>query len=475
MRRVITGIFLSLILPVCVYAKPLNAVLDPIIAHRLPNADVGVVVADAKTGKILYDHRGFHAFTPASNAKLLTTTAALLALGPDFRFKTSAWIKKSALKKGRLTSNVWLKFTGDPSFTVSKLNQLISKLKAHGINTIDGNIVIDDSAFKAPNYAPGWVQDDIAWYYAAPITSVILNQNALVYTLAPSQRLGYNAHLVPESTDQSIKIHDNITTVTEKQADYRCALSINIDRDNTIRATGCWPISNKAKTVGIALRDPNRYAMSVIHQALKANHITLTGRIVTGKLPKQANRIAVIKSWPLKDLIKTILKDSNNIYTESLTKTLGATQYGQGNFTSGAQAIKNILKRRAGLNTQQLYLTDGSGLSRYDLVSPRDLVRLLYVIDHNQKLSALIKPALPNAGEDGTLAWRMQAFDTAGHIKAKTGSMRGIVALSGYLTTQHKQELIFSLIVNHIVGSSDEAKAIETDILTPLYSINLQQ
>lgn len=456
-----------------VYAKTsdLNKTLDDIIQHRLPNEAVGVIVADAKTGDILYEHQSFQAFTPASNTKLLTTTAALYALGPDFRFKTTAAINKKQLSKGVLQGNLGLIFTGDPSFTTQKLEELIRDVKRSGINTIRGDIVIDDTAFSGPSYAAGWLEDDLAWYYAAPVTAVILNQNANTYELVPSQTLGGKTKLIAQHADDHIQIKSDIVTVTESAAEDHCTLMLHVDSDNTIHAAGCWPINTKAKTIRLALGNSTAYAMAVIQELMAKHNISLQGKIVMGKTPKGLQVIASQSSWPLRDLIKTVLEDSNNIYTESLTKTLGKYYYGEGSFQNGTLAIRQILSKKAGMNFNQAYLTDGSGLSRYNLITPREMMRLLYVIEHTPQLSSVIKPALPYAGKDGTLAHRMLSFDLTQHIRAKTGSMRGVCALSGYLTTKEGQDLIFTVMINQIVGKLQNAQAVQEEISSRLYML----
>ena len=445
--------------------------LNNIVAQRIPKADVGIIVADANTGHILYERQGFKAFTPGSTLKLLTAVASLYALGADFRFQTTASINKKQLQKGMLNGNLTLTFSGDPSLTVHQLNKLLHDIKRYGIKKITGNIVIDDTQFSPPNYGPGWSVDDLGWYYTAPITSVILDENANIYEFVPSQSLGGRTKLVPQKKSPFIRVTSNVKTVTEDDAEKYCSLVLRIDNhDNAVDATGCWPISQKAETERISLANPNHYAMQLIRRGLHDNGITFNGKFLVKKGEGKLTVIAKRQSKPLKQLLKWMLKSSDNLYADSLLKTLGAVYYGQGNFKSGTLAMRTILIKQAGINFDQTRLADGSGLSRYNLITPQVMNRLLYVVQQTPELRKVIKPALPFSGKDGSLSRRMRAFDLIGQLKAKTGSMSGLIGLSGYLTTKNNQELLFTIMVNRMVGTLHDAAMVQEEIASRLYT-----
>lgn len=148
-----------------------------LVKHSLPNVAVGLIVQDAKTGKMLYSNRAYEGFTPASTTKLFTAAAALEYLKPDFRFETRLDFDESHLKNKNLESSLILTFTGDPTLTHLDLIKLFERLKNAGVHKLKGNIIVDHSRFSSPHYAPGWSIDDVQWAYGAPISAIIIDGN----------------------------------------------------------------------------------------------------------------------------------------------------------------------------------------------------------------------------------------------------------------------------------------------------------
>jgi len=357
---------------------------------------------------------------------------------------------------------------------MTKLDKLVAKINQAGIRRIKGNVIIDDSVFQKPWYGPGWSQDDLNWYYAAPITGVILEQNAIGVNLTPNPTLGKPAmmSLAKGNTQPFATLKHKVKTVTYKAAMKNCSLNVNVTNQNAIDFTGCWPSSTRSKYLRVAMRNPNLVAKQALTKMLQKHHIQLDGKIVVGKMPKHLKQLATVQSLPLKVLLGTLLKDSNNVYAESLTKTLGQKVRHKGTFQAGATTIKAILANKANLNPNEYELFDGSGQSRYDLITPRHLVRLLFVMHNNPTLGPIYENALPESGENGTLKGRMKAFDLRGKIHAKTGTLKGVTALSGYLTTKNNHPLIFSIMINHVVGDVDTAKALQSQITSILYQLS---
>jgi D-alanyl-D-alanine carboxypeptidase/D-alanyl-D-alanine-endopeptidase (penicillin-binding protein 4) len=395
--------------------ESLRRQISPLLEHLLPRAAVGIAVADAKTGHIIYEHNAFQAFNPASCAKLFSTSAALYELGPDYHFKTEALYNKSQLADGTLNGNLSLRFSGDPSLTVDKLKSLVNRVHEAGVRRITGNVEIDNTAFAAPWYGPGWSQEDLNWYFAAPITSVILNQNAVGVNITSNPTLNNPASLKLEDgpLKSFLQISHTVNTVTYEESMKACEINIDTDAENHIHFQGCWPSSQQSQRLNVSIRNPDALAKKVLAQFLKEENIQLDGNIITRRSPEKLTVLASIDSLPLKALVTTLLKDSNNIYAECITKALGRQVYHQGTFLAGSRAIKSILKKQADINFDQSVLVDGSGQSRYDLVTPRQIVRLLYVMQNENKLSDIFINALPESGTDGTLKGRFQSTEQA--------------------------------------------------------------
>lgn len=439
----------------------ISSQIDEAIQHQMPNADIGIIVIDADSGKLLYQKNSYRAFAPASNMKLFIAAAALYQLGPDYQFTTSILVNPKQLNQNTLNGNLYIKFTGDPSLSIKDLNNLIKKT---GIKKINGNVILDNTRYEKPDYAPGLSYDDTFWAFGAPATAIIINQNNVFIKLTPNKTLGKMAKVIPGRYTRFAKFTDHVKTVSNQYADVHCTFNIHTNDNNDIEVSGCWPIQSSSKNFNIALRNPALFAEKLIAAQLKANQINLTGKIMIREKPKQLKVIAEHKSHSLKILIKTLLKDSNNIYAESLTKTLGYDYFKHGNFQTGTEAIKTILLKKADINFNQSAIFDGAGGSRYDLIQPVQLSRLLYVIYHSPKSSKLFISALPNSGLDGTLKNRMRSFDLKKYVQAKTGTMMGISTLSGFLTTKNNHKVIFSIMINHIVGSPRDARYLQNEL-----------
>lgn len=425
--------------------------IDQLIKKTLPNTSVGIVVMDAVTGKTLYERRADEAFPPASTTKLFSAAAALLKLGSNYEFITQIKAKKPLMPDGKLMGNIYVQFSGDPSLTIEDLQQLIADLKANGIHSIDGDVVIDNSRFQKPNYALGWSSDSLVWYFAPPITSVILNENKIALSLTSNQTMGALAQiaLAPEETIK-IPIQSDLVTVTNAVAETECQIQVNMDEQNKLMLTGCWPYQEKPVTLKVALKNPDYLAEQIITERLKSEGINLTGKVVKGAMPSDVEPLVVHRSKPLSELLKAVLQDSNNIYAESITKTLGAEQFQRGTFQSGILAIKEILKT-TGIDFTKMKLYDGSGLSRYNLITPNQFARLLFSLYHDASVSEVYRNTLATFGESGTL--KSHTINT-GKIQAKTGSLLNVSTLSGYIKTSRQRDLIFVIMIDHVMQDS---------------------
>lgn len=447
--------FFIFFLTTLIIAAPNNHLkksIEPLIQHSTPNADIGIVVTDAETGRVLYQRNGFQAYVPASNEKLLPAAAALLYLGPNYRFHTTLSAKPHGIDHHTIDGNLYITFSGDPSLKITALQNLIARLKRFKINTIYGNVVIDDTRFQAPNYAPGWTHDSINWYFSAPITSIIIDRNNLTVGVTPNKTLNKLATVNAGKGSIFMKVKSHVKTVTHDQAMHHCSILLYVNRKNEVDLEGCWPISGKPVGFKIAVKNPRLLAKQIIKRALIKNHINITGEIIFGKTPKTASILAQHNSAPLSKLLIRTLRKSDNVYAESILKTLGANYYHRGTFQEGVNAMEKILRKASGINFKQTSLFDGSGQSRYNLISPRQITRILYTMYHNKKVGKTFIKALPHSSNAST------------SVKAKTGTMRGISALSGYITTKNHRKLIFSIMINHIIGKTWLARTLQREI-----------
>ncbi len=443
---------------------PVTEQVESLIHNILPNASVGIMLQEAETGEVLYERRAQELFTPASIVKLFTAAASLLSLGPDYRFETAIQVDQNILPQARV-NNLYVYFSGDPSLTRDDLKQLIVKIKASGIREISGNIIVDNTHFRTPNYAMGWSWDSLAWYYAAPITSIILNENQVPIRLNTS-RLGEKAEVICESKEcEGIHLHTEVISVSENEAETNCQIQVDMNQQNTLNLKGCWPYRTTPTTLRVALKEPYALAEKLILETLKDENIKLDGKIMVGTIPSDLKIIASHYSKPLSELLKNVLQNSNNIYADSLLKTLGVKEFQQGTFQAGIRALKAILSKPTSIDFEALRLLDGSGASRYNLITPQQMARLLLTMYHDKKVGGDFQKTLAiSGGEEGNLSKRMNSLDAQGRILAKTGSMVNISALAGYLRTQTNKNLIFVIMIDHVIEGREKLKAFEDEL-----------
>ncbi len=449
-------------------ADDINGTITNMINTELPDATVGVTVQDVVTGKIVYDYQGTKLFLPASTAKLFTAAAALKQLGPDYCFETALYYDHDYLvSDGVYGRDLALKFTGDPSFKIVNLYSLLGKLSELKIKKITGDIILDDSLFDGPLLGFGWTLDSTAWYYSAPVSAIIIDRNQFGITLYPVPEIGAEVHakidnIYPGSKNRTLTT--NIRGVTYEESEAFCQLEVDIDDDNNVELAGCWPVGTEPVHLRLAVKDPALQAEGLIRETFDKLGIEFSGNFKYSKVPNNLHKLAHHKSESLSVLLNAILGDSNNLYAESLTKTLGAELYGIGSFKTGSLAVRQILSSITGIDFSQTRLLDGSGASRYNLLTPQHLSRLLYTMHHEPSLGTHFREALSISGVNGTLKTRFASFDTKASIKAKTGSLNGVSALSGYLTTRSGRELIVTIMINHALDKGSILKQFENEL-----------
>ena len=437
------------------------------ITTNLPGATVGVILQDARSGKILYDYHGNKHFLPASTTKLFTAAAALQELGPLYKYETSLYYALPNIDHAERSSEVALKFTGDPSFKLVNLQSLLKKLRQAKIKEITGDLLVDDSIFDGPLLGHGWTWDSAAWYYAAPVSAIIIDYNQLGVTLFPTKEIGGTVVAKLDSNFPGANTRElkaKLIGVTYQDSETKCQIHAEVDDQNHVAINGCWPIGTEQQHLKLAIKNPRLQAKTLILEALKLNKIKLHGKIKFAKVPANLTKLAHHESEPLYLLLNAILGESNNLYAESLVKTMGARLFGIGSFKTGSLAVQQILTKSTGIDFAQARLHDGSGASRYNLLTPVQLSRLLYTMLHEASIGKYFRDAMAISGVNGTLQQRFASFDTKASIQAKTGTLAGVSALSGYLTTRSQRELIVTIMINHAATDGAALKRFENEL-----------
>lgn len=446
-------------------SQTLSEKIDEIIAQKLPHATVGILIKEAETERVVYSRNADKLLSPASGIKLFTAAAALYQLKPDYRFITTL------SKKGQ---DYYIHFTGSPSFTVDNLTSLVLNLKKSNSNTINGNVIIDSSQYQDPYYPSGTSYDDLGWYYAAPDTAAILNENKVAYELISAKELEKPVLIkLKKNQPKVLTLVNEVVTVSKEEAKNHCSLNLEVKSNNTIRLYGCKTQEKNPKLIELAIPDPILFVKQMIRKTFDKNRIALKGKIVTGVSPADTQLVASFQSKTLSKLIAHMLQQSDNLYANSLTKKLGYCLTGKGTHKEGAYAIKKILSEHTNLDLSQMEIVDGEG-TRYNLMTPEQIVILLNDLYHDKDIKNIFFKALPQAGVSGTLKDRMKKTMLEKKVYAKTGSMHDISSLSGFIINPHDKTFIFSIIINGVNKPLVKAKSLEEKILLALDEYSLE-
>jgi serine-type D-Ala-D-Ala carboxypeptidase/endopeptidase (penicillin-binding protein 4) len=451
MKRMLSGALLCL-MSAPLLATHLQKPIDRIINQVDPGINMGMAVVDLNTGETLYERNATRTFIPASNMKLFSDAAALLVLGPDYRFVSQLSTDASSLDKGILNGSLYLHLSGDPSFTQAHLDTLLTELQSLGVTQIKGNVVLVSNHSAVSAYAPGLSLKDLTYSYGAPVAPVMIDENRLTVTVNPAYRAGEPALIELSNNNAGIILNNQVKTA-EKIAG--CGIDYKMEGENQLTVRGCVAVGQWATQQRIAVRNPLQYAQELIKNRLAQLHITLNGQVVLGHAPSTTLLLASHASKPINQIMADTLKPSDNLYADSLylhaaTKLNGAPL----NWAQAQPVIKNYLQQQTGIKLDTAVLTDGSGLSRQDLLTPQQTISLLRFLHDRFPLSYEYISALPIAGQDGTLQRRLRKPTQQGLIRAKTGTMTGIMSLSGYLYTANAHTLAFVIFINTTPGTS---------------------
>lgn len=435
------------------------------LAHQVGSgASMGIIVKSMKTGRVLYAAHEEQSLMPASTLKISTAAAALATLGPHFTFDTLIATDTHHVSDGVVYGNLYVVYSGDPLLNYPDLSDLIDELRVQHLHKIKGNVYLDFSVFDQSSHAPGWNSGDQHFCFAAPIMASIVDHNCLPYRVMPATRVGALARVMTNTQYFYTPINNSV--LTRSRRTRGCFVQLNPAANGTMAMSGCIA-QGMPQTVSAIITDPIQYNLSLIRTALRQEGIMVSGTVIVGSMPLHTTVLAVHHSEPLNELITKMLKKSDNVIAGALFKKIGQMYYHtQGTWATGSRAVTTILQLLFGVNTSSIQIVDGSGLSRYNKITPVQLLRILDYIYHNTKMSTDFIDALPIAGVDGTLKHRMQNIRR--QVRAKTGTISGVNALAGYVMTKHKEPLAFVIIVNGNPGYGWRYKSIEDKIVTLL-------
>ncbi len=420
-------------------------------AQYLPTGTNLSFIAQAVGAKNpLVDYHGQQMALPASTQKIVTALAALLQLGKDYRFITT--LESDAhLSEGVLKGNLTARFVGDPMLTRSQLRNMAETLKQSGIKQIDGDLVIDISIFSSHDKAPGWIWNDMTQCFSAPPSAAIVDKNCFSVSLYSAEQPGEQAFVrVPSFYPVNVLSEVKTLAKGSPEAKY-CEFDVTSGDLNRYTLTGCLTQRDEPLPLAFAIQNGPGYAGKLLKNELNIAGIELKGHIRLQSAPKQPEKIlAVNQSVPLNKMLEIMLKKSDNMIADTLFRTLGHRYFNvPGTWRAGSDAVRQILKQKAGIDLGNTIMVDGSGLSRHNLIAATTMMEILqFIAQHNNELDFI--SMLPKAGYDGTLAYRPGLHESGldGKVFAKTGSLQGVYNLAGFMTTARGQQIAFVQFVS---------------------------
>ena len=481
-------------------AETVEGLRERIAAHiaqpRFAPAAWGVKVVSLDTGKTIFEHNAEKYFNPASNAKLYTAALALEHLGADYRIRTSLYSTARPNAAGTLKADLIIYGRGDPTMA-ARLNggdylkgfdPLITQLVNAGVRHVEGDLVADESYFAGPPLGSGWEWDDLQAYYGAEASALTINDNSLDLFVKPADRAGLPCRVTTGPPTSFVTLM-NRTQTAPKGTEPRIVVYRPVG-ENIIYVSGRFPIDRPNYYSSVAVHNPAGLFASLFKDALAGRGIVVTGRTrvidwkyreVTPVDLTKLIELGSVESMPLGDIVRETLKPSQNLYAQLLllqvgaNQVLGAGSHGletEGAAGAGTEKIRvpgnpqpptpnpyltteeigvesmNDFLARVGVKKGDVLLEEGSGLSRRDVITPQATVALLNYMSRS-RWAEVYRNALPVGGVDGTLQNRMKGTPGAGNVRAKTGSLRYVYTLSGYVTTAAGERLAFSVMLNN--------------------------
>ena len=443
----------------------------------------GVLIVDRDTGETLYDLNADRFFTPASNAKIFTTAFALASLGPTYQFHTTLESFGTLGGDGHLHGDLVLVGRGDPDLSNLKipdagkaeregpadrvLAELADAAVAKGLHEVDGDIVADDSYFPYDPYPAGWSMGDQFFTFGAPLSAIAFNENTVEIVVTPGARVGDPATFTadPAAGMEGVTVRFTTSAASDNP-------DVGVGRqpgENFIFLRGTIPLGHSPMQFDLAMADPASVTGHTLRRLLESRGVTVTGSVriqhspppvscisldttvvhpdCLVPAPQYATVLAEHLSPPLIESVHLTNKISQNLHAELFLRTVAREKAGYGATDAGLWLERDFLKT-VGVADGDVVLSDGSGLSTDDLVTPRAAVEILRYAAAQPWGQDYIA-SFPIAGVDGTLESRMVNTSASGLVLAKTGTLEHVHSMCGYATTLRGEHLVFAMFANN--------------------------
>ncbi|MGI8906052.1 MAG: D-alanyl-D-alanine carboxypeptidase/D-alanyl-D-alanine endopeptidase [Candidatus Sumerlaeaceae bacterium] len=436
------------------------SILEPIVRASAAASYWGVKVVLQQTGQTIFEYNPDAAFIPASNRKLFTGALALDQLGPDFRFRSYLYRTGEVDSGGTLNGNLVLKPSGDPTFSKTMYNSANSdwvfrdwakKVSDAGIKYVRGDLLIDCSDWDMGDlYPQGWPARVMQDNYAPQTSPLTLNENLMTVIVNPGEK-GKSGVITFSPPAPGYPVINQTVTGAKGGVSVRRPIG-----------GGAIAVSGGANKAGqgaeLPCDNPTLFAAANFRHHLKLLNIGVQGsvRIISAKnmVPgwNDSTLLAAVESPPLSEIVRHMMKRSDNHMAEQVYVAVSAHKLGRGGYRASRKLEDNLLQR-AGIRPADVQAFDGCGLSEANKVSPNQTCKLLtFMLTHPSAQHFFDSMAI--SGRDGTLRGRMNSERLRERVHAKTGTINGVKCLSGYLLVDPQHTLAFSFLVNKARGGS---------------------
>lgn len=429
----------------------------------LNNTSVGIAIRSVRNNKLLYSHNATAPLTPASTTKLYSTFAALYTLGGDHKVATTIYTDAEGIHNGVLNGNIFLVGAGDPLLETSDIEQLAEQIHRLGITSIKGNVYGDASFFDNITNRYEYSGDKDEVQPVAPVSALTLDHNTVTLLITSGTKAGSRARIQILPTSEAFAYTVTATVKGARRSKPRLSVQQSTGKDGKqhFAISGTIP-PGRTVSYTYTTTNPAYVAAGVLLRRLESAGVAVSGKASVQPAPKTTGRQLLTASYrPLSDIISIVNKNSDNFVAEHVFKMLGGAQHSTRSTAQAALTSLHTLLSDCNIPFQNCQLNDGSGLSRRNLVSPSSLVTLLAQA-WNMPFAQAFVNSFSIAGIDGTLRKRMRGTPAEGNLIGKTGTLRNVSALAGYVTTLDGEHLAFSVLFN---GSNVGLyKKIENDI-----------
>jgi len=426
---------------------------------------VGIKIHSLDRNETLIAQNSDHLFTPASNMKIITSVMALKRVGTDYRFYTRLY-SHGQIEDGVLKGDLYIKGFGDPYLVSEQMWILVNELKNLPIDKIEGDIIADNRYFDNQRRLATWAQYSGSEAYLAPMGALSFNFNTVTVYVEPAKQVGDPPVVVVDPMIDYFRVRNTAVTVANRKKHSRLIVNrLPRGEQDEIIVSGTLPKTMGRKKFYLNVTDPQGYTLSAFHKYLQNAGVEVMGKVRRGQIPEKAPVLVEHPSPPLAEILRGLNKFSNNFIAEQILRTLGAEAYGTPGTTGNGVRLMHRYMKSLGYESDRFRILDGSGLSRGNLLSPDQIVDVLKDAYNDMSVYPEFVSALGVMGVDGSVEDRMHGSREARKVRAKTGTLKHVSALSGYFQSRDGERFAFSILLNDLKCSNGKAMALEDEIL----------